>query len=259
VARSSLSGKRIAVTRASEQVAELKHLLEARGAQVWEVPVIRFAPPSDPARLEQALSHLLAFDWIVFTSANGVRWASRALGKLDQDLASLRRCAVAAVGEATAATLRQEGIEPALVPAEAMGASLAAALLTRQPRPRRVLLLRAETGTPALVNALKAAGIEVEDVAVYRTETNMDLDPQVLAPVRSGLVDAFAFASPSAARSLVKLLGTDGVKMVNRSRIACIGPTTAAACQELGLRVDAIACIQSLEGLVAALEECFAS
>ena len=230
-----LDGRCVAVTRGKGGEDGLSARLRSLGAKVLDVPAIAVAPPESWAALDQALSHLVQFDWIAFASATAVdATLSRivALGLPPPPVGTR----IAAVGKATADRLQQRLRAPDLVPGNATGTALASAMAP-QMRGRRVLVPRAADGRPELVDGLVAAGADVTAVACYRTVPASSL---AIAPlgeaILDGAVDAVAFASPSAVRSIVAGLGARAA-MLDRCALAAIGPTTATALKEAGLRV----------------------
>jgi uroporphyrinogen-III synthase/uroporphyrinogen III methyltransferase/synthase len=231
-----LDRRTVVVTRARGGEDALSARLRELGAEVRELPSVAFAPPDDPGPLDAALGELARFDWVVFASATAVERTVarlRAVGRAPSALAALR---LAAVGPATAERLAREVREPDLVPADATGERMAAALAARV-RGKRVLVPRPAEGRPELVEGLAAAGAEVTAVVAYRT---LPAPPEAVLPlaawIEAGEVDAVAFASPSAVKAVAAGLG-DRARLLGRVPLAAIGPTTAAALREAGLEV----------------------
>ncbi len=228
-----LDGRLVAVTRGKGGDDPLSARLRELGARVLEVPAIGVGPPTSWDEIDAALRSLDQFDWIAFASATAVGAIlarARALGVPPPPVGTR----LAAVGKATAERLTAVLRAPDLVPPQATGAALAAAMAP-QMRGRRVLVPRAEEGRPELVDGLAAAGAEVVAAACYRT---VPAPASVIAPlgeaVVDGKVDAVAFASPSAVRAVVAGLGSRAA-LLGRCALAAIGPTTAAALEEVGL------------------------
>lgn len=216
------------VTRAEGQAGALEEALEALGLEVVAVALTRVEPVAG------VLPERRPGDVIAFTSAN----AARALGDRAA-LGWLAGAEVVAVGPATAAALRGLGVAPTLIPATATGAGLAEAL----GQGRRVLHPRAVEALESLREGVEANGGEYVAAPVYRVVAN----PEAAAAVAAALpVDVIPLASPSAARALVAL-GLD----LGAARVVVIGPTTAAACEALGLTVAAVAKEASAAGLAA--------
>lgn len=245
-----LSGVRVLVTRTREQASELSGVLRELGADVVEAPAIRVEPPRSWTAVDLAVTRLKRGDyaWVVFTSANGLRffWS-----RLRGDARSFGAARVAAVGTGTADALRARGIEPDLIPAtfttEAIGDAL--------PRGKgRVLLARADKIEPGLEDALRAKGWTPDRLVVYRLRAVARLAPAVRRAVLEGEIDVLTFASGGTVRAFMKLLRS---KPHRRVRVAAIGPVTARAAKEAGLRVDAIAREHTIAGLAAAAVRAF--
>jgi uroporphyrinogen III methyltransferase/synthase len=243
-----LSGKRVLVTRTREQASELSAVLRELGADVVEAPAIRVEPPRAWTLVDRAVARLGddRYDWVVFTSANGVATFWRRLGAVRADARLFGVTRVAAVGAGTASALRARGIEPDLVPptftTEAIGKAF--------PRGHgRVLLARADKTEPGLVEALRAKGWTTERVTVYRLRPVARLAPAVRRAVVDGEIDVLTFASGGTVRAFMRLLRG---RPHRRTKIACIGPVTARAAKQAGLRVDAVAREHTIPGLAAA-------
>jgi uroporphyrinogen-III synthase len=250
---SSLAGRRVVVTRAEGQAAELVRELAARGAVAVALPVIAIADPPRWDEVDAALRRAAAgaYEWALFTSVNAVERVMRRAQATPHAFATVP---VAAVGPATERALRAHGILPALVPPRHTGEEL----VSRLGKGRgRVLLPRVEGGPRALVDELAAAGWAVDEVTAYR---NLPADPgPELEGVRAGCFDAVVLTSGSTARGFVDAVGPPerlGIAPGHAAErvIACIGPQTAAAAASAGLRVDVVAREHTAAGTVAALE-----
>ncbi len=243
-----LSGKRVLVTRTREQASELSSVLRELGADVVEAPAIRVEPARSTTAVDRAVARLRdrRYDWVVFTSANGVAAFWRRLRAARADARAFGSARVAAVGAGTANALRSVGIEPDLVPPTFTTAAIGKAF----PRGRgRVLLARAERTEPGLEEALQAKGWTTERLAVYRLRPVARLAPAVRRAVVDGEIDVLTFASGGTVRAFMRLLRG---KPNRRTKIVCIGPVTARAAKEAGLRVDAVAKEHTIAGLAAA-------
>lgn len=228
-----LDGRRIVVTRALGADDALPAHLSELGAEVLSFPAIVIGPPASTEALDRALGELGSFAWVAFASANAVAWTCARLEALGIPLAALAAPRLAAVGRATAAALRKTVRSPDLVPADARGEALAAAMAP-EVRGLRVLVPRAEEGRPELTEGLAEAGAEVVAPVAYRT---LSADAEALRPlgdkVERGEVDAIVFASPSAVRAVAEALGRRA-PVLARATIAVIGPTTAEAVRQQG-------------------------
>jgi uroporphyrinogen-III synthase len=246
-----LSGKRVVVTRPAGQAASLARLLVERGAVPIACPAIQIAPMPSHAALDAALARLATYDWVVFTSANGVRAVWERLSPEQSETLAGRR--VAAIGPATAQALARHGVTPAFVPAEYVAEAIVPGL--GEVRGQRVLLPRAELAREALAQQLSALGADVHEIAAYRTVPAQP-GAAALAELRAG-VDAVTFTSSSTVAFFSRLLATQGIGL-GRAAVACIGPITAGTAREAGWPVDVVAAVYTAAGLVEALELYFA-
>jgi uroporphyrinogen-III synthase len=253
-----LLGVRVLVTRARAQARETAALLRARGAIARVLPTIRLAPPTDPAPLARAVAALDRYDWVVFTSANGVdAWFAnlRAQG-LDARALGGRR--LAAIGPGTGAALEAHGLHADLVAREHRGEGLATALLEHielAARARtRVLLPRAEVARDALPEMLAAAGVTVDVTPAYRTDP---VDPSAADALRAAIagrrVDAVLFTASSTVAQFCALFD-DPPAATRDLRLASIGPITSETMRARGLRVDVEASPYTMTALIDALE-----
>jgi uroporphyrinogen-III synthase len=246
-----LAGKRVVVTRATDQAHELAHSLEALGAEVVLLPTVSFAAVENSQALDAALRRLAEFDWILFTSQNAVRFFCQRIHGLDMKVAAFQnpRPLVAAVGAATAAAATEEGFRVDTVPKNHSGEALAQELWGAI-GDRKILLPRSDRADDRLPNALREAGAKVTEIVAYRTAAPLSLDPKILQSIRDAQVDAIVFASPSAFRFLSECVGAaELAELSSRVRFAAIGPTTARALREEGMRVDIEATQSSAAGL----------
>lgn len=253
-----LAGKHIVVTRAAQQAAELDDLLRSQGAEPLPYPCIAIAPPEDTGPLDEALRAAAdgAYDWLALTSSNTIAVLAERLAALGLSPAALRAVAVAAVGAATARAVERDlGLTPALTPETFVAEALAAALIARGPAGGRLLLCQAELARPALAEALRAAGWAVTSVVAYRTIIGSG-GIRLTEHLAAGAVDAITFTSPSTVHNLAQRLAAEGGQLADLAGvcIACLGPVTAAAAQQLGLPVH----VQPAEHTVAALVEALA-
>ena len=234
-----LFGRRVLVTRAPEQAAELSERLAALGALPVEIPTIRTAALEDGSELDTALANLSQFDWIAFTSANAVRFVFDRLNAAGADARALYPVKIAAIGGATASALAARGLSADFIPDRAGSEGVADGMARRGVSGARVLLPRSDLADDRLPDRLRRAGARVREVVAYRTEMPESSRPALAAALDAG-VDAAVFASASAAANLVALLDGD-IRRLDGVSIACIGRAAAAAASELGLNVDIVA------------------
>ncbi|MCL5275132.1 MAG: uroporphyrinogen-III synthase [Chloroflexi bacterium] len=237
-----LQGRRVIVTRAKAQAGSLCDLLASLGAHPILFPTIEIAPLDDPAPLDRAINALDLYDWVIFTSVNGVIAFMQRLKALGRNPAHL---SAAAIGPATAQALMEAGIAPRFVPSAYVAEAIAAEI--GDVRGKRILLPRAELAREALAVELARRGALVDEIASYRTLL-AEADPQAMQELQRG-VDAILFTSSSTVRNFVELAGRD----VGNAAVACIGPITAQTARDLGLRVDVVADEYTTGGLVQAL------
>ena len=244
--RQPLFGRTIVVTRAREQMSELRERLGALGAAVLEVPAIRCTP------LDFAVPDLEHFGWLVFTSATGVdAFFDGGLGPAGLDARALAGLRIAVIGPGTAAALERRGLRADLLPERFVAESLVDAFPTGT---ERVLLARAEVARDVLPDGLARKGHDVEVLAVYRTEPAA-IGPAALDRIRSGPVDAITFTSSSTVENFCAAMG--GAPADPRARVVSIGPVTSEAARAHGMCVDAEAEPHTIDGLVDAVVRLF--
>ncbi len=238
-----LFGRRVVVTRAREQASELRLRLEQLGAEVIELPSIALES------LDFDLPALDRYEWIVFTSANGVdAFFDRGLASVGLDARALAPARVAAIGPGTERALARRGIRADLVPDRFVAESLLAALPDPESSGARVLLARAETARDVLPDGLAARGYAVDVLAVYRA-VPVAPDPADVARVRAGEVDAITFTSSSTVSNFADAVGP----FEGTPPVISIGPVTSETARKRGLAVDAEADPHTIDGLVEAL------
>lgn len=256
-----LAGRRVLVTRTREQASVLVASLRERGALPVELPTIQVVPPTSWGPVDRAIERLGSFDWIVFTSANAVKFffdRLTAVGETGhrpvstgQDALTAR---IAAIGPATARALQERGqsvtFQPSTFVAEAVVNELARFDLAG----RLVLLPCAQDTRDVLVSGLAAQGARVERVVVYQTLPTGDPDA-ARRLFAEGAVDVVTFTSSSTVQHLVALLGAEAPRQLQNAIIASIGPITTATARDLGLTVAIEAREHTIPGLIAALEE----
>jgi len=251
-----LFGKRILVTRARRQASALSRLLAERGARPVEMPVIGIQALSDTAELDEAILHMSRYQWVVFTSVNGVEAFLSRLRALNLDARWLKGITIGAMGPATAGALQKSGLYPDYMPENYTSDAFIAGLGSRDVAGCRFLLPRADIAPKDLVDGIARLGAEAHEITAYHTvPVGEDQSPgkQMLS---AGNIDIVTFTSSSTVSNLVKTVG-DEWQSINRARVACIGPQTAAAAKRAGLRVDIVASSHTIPGLVEAMEEYF--
>jgi uroporphyrinogen III methyltransferase/synthase len=252
-----LLGRRVVVTRPRAQAPALADLLEAEGAEVVLCPTIALVPAPDPEPLGRAVAEAGTYDWIVFTSANGVRVFFDRFAADRRDVRALAGSRLAAIGPETAAELERWMLRPAILPDDYRAEGLLAAFAREDVRGRRILLPRAAEARPVLPQVLRSRGAIVDEVVAYRAVLPPDADGSgLVSALEAGSIDALTFTSSSTVRNFVRLLGAaTATRLVRGGRpvVACIGPVTAETARQLGLPVDLLAPSYTVASLTAAL------
>ena len=258
--RSSLHGKRVVITRAKEQSGDLFQRLLALDAVPICAPLIRFAPADESGPLDVALRNLDDFDWLFLTSQNALRFVlerARVLGiSLTQQATAIR---VAAVAPVTAAAAEKAGLAVSYVSMKHQGIGLAEEL-GPQLQGRRVLLPRSDKADRELPEALRKVGAEVVDLIAYHTLETQTEENKLPDIVRQGEMDAIVFYSPSAVHRFLDILRSEQTEMAKRKTLfVAIGPVTAAALRESGVKRIAQAADTATGAVLEALSSAFGS
>jgi len=249
-----LFGKRIVVTRARAQAGDLSRELEALGAEVLEFPTIEIRPPRDFGPLDAAIGDLDRFDWLVFTSVNGVDAFVERLRHHGLDLRAVPRDAkVAAIGPATAERVRAAGLNVDVVPDEYRAESLVEALADEPLAGKRFLIPRARVAREVLPEKLREAGAEVVVPPAYESVPSSEGREELARRLGAGEVDCVTFTASSTVENFVGAFGGGAGELLSNTRVACIGPITAQTARERGIRVDAEAEEYTIPGLVKAV------
>jgi uroporphyrinogen III methyltransferase/synthase len=239
-----LEGRTVIVTRAASQAADLTRMLESYGANVIVCPTIEIREPDNYDRLDEALDHLYGYDWLIFTSTNGVEYFLKRLTERGQQTADLDEIKVCAIGQRTADKLHDAHVHVDLVPSQSTAEGVFTALAkfagnAENLRGLNVLLPRAAVGRDYLPKALEEAGARVDVVTTYQTVLPENFDRGKLGAMLAGSGDCIAFTSPSTIKNFAKLFDTHDLgKTLPGMVVACIGSVTAEAAAEYGLHVD---------------------
>jgi uroporphyrinogen III methyltransferase/synthase len=253
--RRPLFGRRVVVTRARAQAGELSAELEKLGAEVYEFPTIEIVPPEDFGPLDSAIRGLDSFDWLVYTSVNGVEAFVDRLRHHGLDLRAVPRGAkVAAIGPATAERLEEVGLRVDVVPKEYRAEALIEALDSGSLAGKRVLIPRARVAREILPEKLREAGAEVVVPPAYESVPSSEGREELSLRLRSGEIDCVTFTASSTVENFVGAFGEEeAAQLLSGTRVACIGPITADTARKRGLRVDAEADEFTIPGLVEAV------
>ncbi|MFQ5651192.1 MAG: uroporphyrinogen-III synthase [bacterium] len=254
-----LTGKRVVVTRASTQAAELITSLESAGAHVLHIPTIKLVEPDSWAGCDHAIDEIDSYDWLIFTSTNGATFFLKRLQERGGDFARLAGCKIAAVGEKTASHLRDQGLRVALVPEKFHAEALIRSISNFDLQGKRVLILRPQETQTLLAESISEMGALVDAVSVYKNasaEWEADEPPDLW---HAGHVDVLTFTSPSTVRNFVAMVGQEQVASLvgGDCKVAAIGEVTANAITELGLPVDIVPKKTTVPDLVDAIVRYF--
>ncbi|MBF8264263.1 MAG: uroporphyrinogen-III C-methyltransferase [Dehalococcoidia bacterium] len=246
-----LFGKRVLVTRSRSQASVLSRLLTQEGAEAVELPAITIESNPDLQALDKALSQLSVYDWVVFTSTNGVEAFFSRLFQIGKDARSLGKIRICAIGEATSVSLKKYGIVSDLIPGDFSSQGILESFRSIKVEGTSFLLPRADLAGQELATELVKMGARVEQVVTYKTVPARRSSADVNRIFKDG-IDLITFTSSSTVKGLVNLL--DGnKKILDGSFIACIGPVTAETAEKSGLKVDLVAKEHTIPGLVQAL------
>lgn len=258
--RRALFGRRVVVTRARAQAGELSAELERLGAEVLEFPTIEIRPPADFGPLDAAIGDLDSFDWLVFTSVNGV---DAFVGRLSHHGLDLRAvpCAanIAAIGPATAERVREAGLRVDVVPREFRAEALIEEVSGESVAGRKILIPRAKVAREILPGKLREAGAEVVVPPAYESIPSLDGRDSLAERLEAGAVDCVTFTASSTVENFVAAFPAgEAARLLARTLVACIGPITAETARTHGIRVDAEAEEYTIPGLVEAVVDLLA-
>lgn len=252
-----LFGRQVLVTRPKDQAGELSRILRDAGADPVEVPTIELVPPKSFSALDRAVRKIESYDWLIFTSANGVRVFLDRLWRSGRDLRALHAARICAIGPKTAEAAAHRGVRVDLIPNKYQAEGLLAALGRVPMKGRRVLLPRAQEARELLPQALRRRGAKVDVVPAYRA-----VRPKGLAEAKKllqgGSVSVITFTSSSTARNLLDSLGKrSAARILEGVTVAAIGPITAQTVREFGLTPQIVATSSTSAGLVRAMVKFF--
>ncbi|MDS3862464.1 uroporphyrinogen-III synthase [Thermosynechococcaceae cyanobacterium BACA0444] len=250
-----LADQSILVTRAATQAPTFSQALRQAGATVWEMPTLEIGPPSSWDALDHALDILDSFDWLILTSTNGVEAVWSRMRGLGIDPAKLTPLKIAVVGQKTAQSLQAYGRTPDFIPPQ----FIADALVEHFPESMtglKILFPRVETGgREMLVQAMTDAGAKIVEVAAYESRCPHQIAPEIAELLQAKTLTMITFTSGKTVQHFCQLVG--GVEiaqaLLERVKLASIGPQTSQACRKYFGRVEIEAAEHTLEGLVRAI------
>lgn len=245
-----LQGKTVLVTRPRTQASELVRQLTEKGAEVLEFPAIKILPPSRPERIDLEIRRLPRYDWVVFTSANGVHFFFERIKRLRKDARIFRGTRIAAIGEATREALQEKGLEADLVPKAFTTQALFRALKqAKEIQGKKFLLARADIAPPNLKRALEKEGADVMELETYRTLGRTGRRKTLLDWLQKRKIDYITFTSSSTVRNFFEPLPRPLRKSL-RARLISIGPVTSRTLREYGFKPAREARVHTAGGLV---------
>jgi len=253
-----LFGRGIVVTRPESQAESLTALLQDAGARVISFPTIRVVSPESWDGLDNAIRHLEDYAWLIFTSANAVRFFLERLHAAGKDLRDLKGIRLCTIGPATAAALESRGLRVDLVPETYLSEGVVAAFDQFVISGQRILLPRAEKARDVIPEGLTRRGAIVDVVTAYRTLNSGRTRSGLTELIAQSRVDVLTFTSPSTVTNFLEIMGPDFLPLPEGIRVACIGPVTAAAAEKAGLPVDILQETYTVPGLVESLKVFFA-
>lgn len=246
-----LTGKRILVTRASEQAASLSRKLQNLGATTIEIPTIEIVPPSNTDDMDKSIRNLKDYDWIIFTSVHGVEFFLQRITALQTNVSVLDNVKIATIGSATSAALERAGRKPDYTPVEFLSEQIAAGLGNL--RGKRILLPRADIASKILPILLRDRGAVADEVTAYRTVYPRALNAEKLAKTIRAGIDIVTFTSPSTVNNFARAVGDKGRKLLSNIKVACIGPVTFEAARNAGITSRIVAKQHTIDSLVEAI------
>jgi uroporphyrinogen III methyltransferase/synthase len=249
-----LMGRRIVVTRAREQASDLVRELTEYGAECIQCPTIQVVPPPDWTDLDRSIAAMDQYDWIVFTSVNGVDFFFRRLFDKGLDVRALGHIKTAAIGPATAERLRTRGLKSDIIPQSYRAESVVEAFAAVPVKGCRILLPRAKEARSVLPVELTRMGASVDEVTAYETRHVDDGATELIARLEAGTIDMVTFTSSSTVKNFCRLLPPDRVRQLMADvTVASIGPITSQTARDLGLSVTLEASTYTIDGLIQAI------
>jgi uroporphyrinogen III methyltransferase/synthase len=249
-----LLGKRIVITRAREQASELVQRLTGLGAECLEIPTIEVIPPDDFTSLDKAIDRLAVYDWLIFTSVNGVNFFFDRLFAQGLDVRSLHHLQTAVIGPATAKRLFDFGIKSDIVPQSYRAESVVEAFGSLNIKGKKILLPRAAEARPILPVELSRMGAVVDEITSYHTRKVYDNADFLLQRLKERSIDIITFTSSSTVKNFHALIPPQEFeRLMANVTIASIGPITADSARKLGFDVHIVADSFTIPGLCEAL------
>lgn len=248
-----LFGKRVVVTRSRSQASTFSEAIEELGGEPWEFPTISIAEPDDFAPMDAAIAHLEEYQWLIFTSVNGVESFFARLTHNKRDVRDLKGIKLCAIGPKTREELGKRGLNCDYMPGEYRAEAIIEGMKQYNLQGQQILLPRADIARKVLPDTLKQLGAVVTDVVAYKTVLG-DGSGMVLELLQNKTVDVVTFTSSSTVKNFVKMLNTSNyVELLQNVTLASIGPITSETARSLGLQIQIEAKEYTIPGLVKAI------
>lgn len=249
-----LFGKKIVVTRARAQASDMIAQLTELGAECLEYPVIKTVPPKDFSSLDTAINTLASYDWIVFTSVNGVEFFFNRLLESGYDARALGNLKTACIGPVTAERLKYYGINTDILPESFRAESIIEAFNAETVAGKRILLPRAAEARPILPEELAKMGAIVDEIAAYHTINDTENADPLIHQLEQNDIDLITFTSSSTVTNFKKLVPEDRFEsLLENVTIASIGPITSETAAKNGFSVHVEASSYTIPGLCDAI------
>ena len=249
-----LFGKQIVITRARAQASSLVSKLSRLGAQCIEIPTIKIAPPEDISPLKKSIKNLDIYDWLVFTSVNGVKFFFDTLFDMGKDVRSLGHLKLACIGPVTKERLQDYGIISDILPETYRAESVIKAFSNIELKNKKILLPRAKKARTILPEELTKMGAKVDEVIAYETLLDIDKKEELINLLQDNKIDAVTFTSSSTVSNFISLLDSkDNRKLLKNVITASIGPITSETARSLDIEPDIEAKEYTIQGLVYSL------
>ncbi|MDA3915362.1 MAG: uroporphyrinogen-III C-methyltransferase [Deltaproteobacteria bacterium] len=249
-----LFGKRIVITRARAQASSLVSKLSKLGAQCIEIPTIKIAPPEDISPLKKSIENIDIYDWLVFTSVNGVKFFFDTLFDMGKDVRILGHLKLACIGPVTKERLQDYGIISDILPETYRAESVIKAFLNIKLKNKKILLPRAKKARTILPEELTKMGAKVDEVIAYETLLDMNKKEELINLLQDNKIDAVTFTSSSTVSNFISLLDSKNTgKLLKNIIIASIGPITSKTARSLDIEPEIEAGEYTIQGLVDSL------
>jgi uroporphyrinogen III methyltransferase/synthase len=249
-----LFGKGIVITRPQRQADDLARLLISEGAYPIYFPTIKIVPPANWHGLDEAIDILTTYNWLIFTSANGVQFFFERLWEKNKDIRDLKGIKICCIGPATARQIEDKGIKVDLIPEQFIAEGILQSFAAMDLKGRRILIPRAAKARDVLPEGLKKLGASVDVVAAYQTVNSGNKKEDLAVLISDNKVDVITFTSSSTVTNFVEIMGHD-FTLPEQVDVACIGPVTAATAKKAGFKIDISQEEYTMEGLVQSLVE----